>query len=126
MTGEQLKEQIEAFAPLLISILTLTNTFLSMKGMPCIQIDNATITQAVSAAATIVSVVWAWWRNNNVTEKAKISQEVLYGMKTGIVSDDEVLNFLNDQIQGAPIEDVPVEEEVKEAVQRSEDIDGQV
>ena len=126
MTGEQLKEQILAFAPLIISILTLTNTFLSMKGLPCIEIDNATITQAVSAIATIISILWAWWKNNNVTEKAKISQEVLSSMKTGIVSDNEVLNFLNDQIQGTPIEDLPVKEEVKEAVQHSEDIDGQV
>lgn len=126
MSKEELKQQIMAFAPLIISIITLVNTFLSAKGMPCIEIENETITQAVSAIATIVSLLWAWWKNNNVTEDSQISQQVLSCMKSGLISGNEVLEFLNEKLNSTPIEDISVEEEVKEAVQHSEDLDGQV
>lgn len=126
MNSDQLKQQIQAFAPLIISALTLTNTFLSMKGLPCIEIDNANITQAVSAIATIVSVVWAWWQNNNVTGKSQVSQKVLSALKSGTVTDNEVEEFLDDKTNPAPAEEKTVKEEVKEAVQHSEDLDGQV
>ena len=126
MTKEEVKEFIEAFAPLIISIVTLTNMVLSMKGLPCIEIDSATITQAVSGIAGAVSLIVAWWKNNNVTEDSQISQQVLSCMKSGLISGDEVLDFLDKKLDSSPFETETVEEEVKEAVQHSEDIDGQV
>lgn len=126
MTGEQVKEQIMAFAPLIISIITLINTFLSLKGLPCLEIGNQAITDTVSSIATIVSVTWAWWRNNNVTRKAQVSQEVLTDLKSDVITEGEVKDFLKNSKDPSPIEIETIEEEVKEAVQHSEDIDGQV
>lgn len=97
MTGEQIKERILAFAPLLISAVTLINTFLSLKGLPCISIADTDITTTVSAIAGIVSVVWSWWTNNNVTQAAQTSQQVLNGLKDGSITEQQVENLVNQE-----------------------------
>lgn len=96
MTGEQLKEKILAFAPLLISAVTLLNTFLSLKGLPCLTIADTDITTTVSAIASIVAVVWTWWTNNNVTPDAQVSQKVLDELKNGSITTEQVEQFVED------------------------------
>ena len=50
--------------------LALVNQFLTMLGHSMINIDDATITNAVSEVWLIVAAVWAWWKNNPFTEEA--------------------------------------------------------
>lgn len=120
MTGDELKKQIEAFAPLLISIVLLVNTYLSAKGLPCIGLTDENITTIVSGIASAASVIWTWWVNNNVTNDAQTSQLVLNCMKDGFITDQEVRNFIinkmNDLTKADP-------NEVKEAVEQSEKLD---
>lgn len=123
MTGDKLKEQIEAFAPLLISIVLLVNTFLSAKGLPCIGLTDENITTLVSGIASAVAVIYTWWTNNNVTEDAQISQLVLKCMKDGLISGGEVRDFLINKMNDLSTAD-PVE--VADVVERSEKLDDDI
>lgn len=123
MNGDKLKEQIMAFAPLLVSIVLLINTYLSSKGLPCIGLTETDITTLVSGIASVAAVIWTWWTNNNVTENAQISQLVLDSIKSGILSQDDVLNFIEAKANEAYKGENHTEEEVKEIVDRSEYLD---
>lgn len=50
--------------------LALVNQILTMSGHSMINIDDATITNAVSEVWIIVAAGWAWWKNNSFTEDA--------------------------------------------------------
>lgn len=54
----------------LILALALVNQLLSAVGRSPIQLDDATISDAVSVCFTIVAAVIAWWKNNSFTQPA--------------------------------------------------------
>lgn len=53
-----------------ILALALVNQLLTASGHPIINISDETITQLISAAATIVTAIIAWWKNNSFTQEA--------------------------------------------------------
>lgn len=96
MNAEELKAKIVAVAPLLITILALVNSFLTLKGLPSIQIGNEVITNIINNIADIVGIVWCWWKNNNFTKDAQIAQPVLNGLKAGTISEQQVDNLVKE------------------------------
>lgn len=96
MSGEELKAKIMAVAPLLITILALVNSFLTLKGLPAIEIGNELITTVINNIADIVGIVWCWWKNNNFTKPAQITQPVLNGLKAGTISEQQVENLVKE------------------------------
>lgn len=85
MTKEELIAKINALAPLIVTLLGCINAFLTLRGLPCIEIGDESITLTISSLAGIVGEVWSWWRNNNWTEPAREAQKVLNGLKDGKV-----------------------------------------
>lgn len=53
-----------------ILALALVNQLLTASGHAIINISDDTITQLISAAATIVTALIAWWKNNSFTQEA--------------------------------------------------------
>ena len=96
--GDELKEKILAFAPLVVSLVLLINTFLSAKGLPCIGLTDNDITTLISSIATVVSVIYTWWYNNNVSPNAQTSQVVLDVMNKGYLSREKVLMFVEENM----------------------------
>jgi len=54
----------------LILALALFNQLLTSTGHAVLQIDDATVTNTVTSLFTIGSAIWAWWKNNSVTQNA--------------------------------------------------------
>ncbi|WP_407350040.1 phage holin [Lactococcus garvieae] len=54
----------------LILALALLNQLLTSTGHAVLQIDDATVTNTVTSLFTIGSAIWAWWKNNSVTQNA--------------------------------------------------------
>ena len=63
--------------------LALVNQVLAIFGISPIPIADDTIQMLVSTAWTIVSAVWAWWKNNSVTRAALIGDDVMRSIKEG-------------------------------------------
>ena len=53
-----------------VLIVALTNQILAITGKEQLPIYENDIVQALTVIATIVSSVWAWWKNNSFTEPA--------------------------------------------------------
>lgn len=62
-------------------ILALANQLLSAVGHPVLPIEDATVEALVSSAATIVTALWSWWKNNSFTQAALVADEHLKSLK---------------------------------------------
>lgn len=67
--------------------LALVNQVLTILGHSMINIDDETITIAVSTIWTIVASIIAWWKNNSFTDAAIEADKYLYDLKTAYVDD---------------------------------------
>lgn len=58
----------------LVLLLALVNQALTMFGHPVLNIDDATITQLVTLAWTAGSAIWCYWKDNDVTKRARVKK----------------------------------------------------
>ena len=61
----------------LVLLLALTNQALTMFGHPVLNIDDATVTQLVTLAWTAGSAIWCYWKDNDVTRRARAKKSRL-------------------------------------------------
>ena len=67
-------ETIKAFIRLLVAAILMLNSALTAKGLNPIPFDESAFSDVALQVATGLSVIWVWWKNNNVTETAKRAQ----------------------------------------------------
>lgn len=60
----------EAIIRIAVLAITLANAILTASGKNPIQFDESAVTECLSYIISGAAAVWAWWKNNNVTEKA--------------------------------------------------------
>ena len=75
-----MQDTITAIARLIIPVIA---GVLTAAG---IQIDANTVAIIVCGVITVATFVWAWWKNNNITDAAKQAQ----GMLDALKSDTEI------------------------------------
>ena len=59
---------------LALPLVGIFNMWLVSKGYNPIPFSEEEVGQAIVAVATVITAVWAWWKNNNVTKLAQRSQ----------------------------------------------------
>lgn len=71
----------------LILLLALVNQGLSITGHAVLPIEDEQIESFVSAGWTTLASLWAWWKNNSITEAAieadKIKADLVEGREVG-------------------------------------------
>lgn len=67
-------ETIKAFIRLLVAAILMLNSALTAKGLNPIPFDETAFSDITLQIATGLSVLWVWWKNNNVTGKAQEAQ----------------------------------------------------
>lgn len=72
------KDTLMAFVRLACMLIT---TGLAMFG---ITVDADALFVGAMIVLALVAYIWAWWKNNNVTEAATKAQEVLTELKQGV------------------------------------------
>lgn len=58
-------------ASFIFMAFTIVNQYLTANGHNPIAIDESTILQIVSYVCSLVAAVWAWWKPNHFTQKAR-------------------------------------------------------
>ena len=74
---------VKAIIRLVVTIVLTVNAYLTAKGINPIPFDANTFTEVATQVAAGASVLWAWWKNNNVTSAAQTAQSVLTSIKQG-------------------------------------------
>lgn len=59
-----------------VLIVALFNQFLVNAGYSPLPFDNGGVEIAATTTLTIVASVWAWWKNNSLTRKARQADEL--------------------------------------------------
>ena len=95
MDKNELVAKIKAIAPLIITLLALINSFLTLKGLPSLEIGDQAITNTINTIADIVGIIWCWWKNNNFTVKAQVTQPVLNLLKKNRLTTGQVRQFID-------------------------------
>ncbi len=63
--------------------LALINQILTAAGHSIIPIDDETMSQLISAGATVATSLVAWWKNNSITKEARAADEYMHALKNG-------------------------------------------
>jgi SPP1 family holin len=91
-------ETIKAFIRLLVAAILAFNTVLTAKGLNPIPFDESAFSDVALQIATGLSVLWIWWRDNNVTAKARARKELSNKLKTGEVATVTVPKVEDDEM----------------------------
>ena len=66
-------------ARFLVLLLALANQALTMFGRPVLNIDDTAVTQLVSLLWTTISALWCYWKDNDITVRARARKARLAG-----------------------------------------------
>lgn len=79
---------------LVMVIIAIVNYALTAMGKPIINIGEDQITYVVNMVMNIAFIIYPAWKNNSFTDNAQIADEVLYALRDGKISKDELEAFI--------------------------------
>jgi len=71
----------ETIARTIVAAIALLNSVLIMIGKAPLDLDENTIYVVVSGIATIVTTIWVYWKNNDITPEAMIGSDYMRELK---------------------------------------------
>ncbi|MCO7120356.1 phage holin [Ihubacter massiliensis] len=61
----------------LVLVIVWINMVLVNRGLSPLPIDENGATELISEALAALATLWAWWKDNDVTKKARAKKEVI-------------------------------------------------
>ena len=74
---ENLHIKGDTIARTVVLFLALANQVMVALGWSPIELEEDSVYTLVSTVATLVTAIWAWWKNNSFTKAALKADEVL-------------------------------------------------
>lgn len=71
----------QAILRLTVLVILLMNQILIMLGWSPLPFSEEQLYEVASSVALVVTAIWTWWKNNNVTREAQDAQEYLNRLK---------------------------------------------
>lgn len=86
-----MNERIKATIRIIALFVTAINAVLAVKGIKPLPFDESIVYDVCSQIAFGLAAIWAWWKNNNVTQAAITGQQVVNSLKAqkGVFKDYE-------------------------------------
>lgn len=84
------------YVSIIMMVISFINYGLMVSGKPIIDLGEETITFAVNMVLGVIFIVYAAWRNQSVTESAQMADEVLYMLRDGKISKEELETFVEE------------------------------
>ena len=103
-----MNELSKAIIRLLVTFVLVLNAGLTAKGLNPIPFDESAVTDVLTQLFAAGSIVWSWWKDNNVTKKARAQKELSKKLKTGEVALTQVTEVEDDE----PVADLDTEYEM--------------
>ena len=76
-----MKDRVEALIRLIVALVPAVNIILVYFNKSPLPFSEDEINVALSAAISFIGILWSWWKNNNITFEAQVSQKNLEKMK---------------------------------------------
>lgn len=103
-----MNELSKAIIRLLVTFVLVLNAGLTAKGLNPIPFDESTVTDVLTQLFAAGSIVWSWWKNNNVTKTARAQKEISNKLKTGEIALTQATEVEDDE----PVADLDTEYEM--------------
>lgn len=81
---------------LIMVIIAIVNYILTAMGKPLVNIGEEQVTYAVNTVMNIVFILYPAWKNNSVTEKAAIADDILFSLRDGSISKADLEKFISE------------------------------
>ena len=94
-----MNELYKAIIRLLVTFVLVLNAGLTAKGLNPIPFDESAVTDVLTQLFAAGSIVWSWWKNNNITKKARAQKEISNKLKTGEVALTQVTEVEDDELK---------------------------
>lgn len=75
-------------------IIVIINYILTALGKPIINLGEDVITYGVNTVLNLIFIGFSMWKNNSITDNAIVADEVLYMLRDGKISKDELETFI--------------------------------
>lgn len=73
----------ETWARTIVLFIALINQILAIMGKGQIEIAESDIYQICSLVFTVISTIWAWWKNNSFSLSAQDGDKVMKALESG-------------------------------------------
>lgn len=77
----------------MVGLLIVNHALIAM-GKPVIDMGEEQVTLIVNTILDLVVIGYGLWKNNSFTERAQAADEVLYALRDGIITRDELNDFI--------------------------------
>ena len=98
-----------SWVSIVMVLLVIVNSVLTAMGKPVIEFQEDQITAIVTVIMDLVFIGFAVYKNQSITEFAQIADEILYMLRDGRISKDEVMTFIANHKNPERPTDEPVE-----------------
>lgn len=96
---------------LVMVLIVLINYVLTATGNPIIDLGEEEITYLVNTVLNLVFIGYAMWKNNSVTQNALMADQILYYLRDGKISKEELEKFIEDhKSSDVPTENIKIED----------------
>lgn len=72
---------VMALVRLIVPVFGVFNMWLIQKGYNPLPFSEEDVSAFLIGAATVLTTVWAWWKNSNITKEAQTAQLYLDDLK---------------------------------------------
>lgn len=76
-----MNERTKAIIRLLVALVPVLNIILVQFGKSPLPFSQEEVNAGLSAVVAVLGILWAWWKNNNMTRAAQSLQETLVELK---------------------------------------------
>lgn len=116
---------VRTYVSLVLVTVAVINYALLAAGKPIINLGEAEVTYAVNTLLSLLAIGYGVWKNNSVTEYAVLTDSILYMLRDGKVTREELEQFIADhKSPETPTEDVAKIENVETTEATDEEVKG--
>ena len=76
-----MSEKTKAIIRLLVALVPVLNIVLTALGKSPLPFTQEEVNVGLSTIVSVAGILWAWWKNNNITIEARIAQNTLDQLK---------------------------------------------
>ncbi len=93
------------YVSIVMVIIAIINYALTATGKPIISLEEETITYVVNNVLNLLFIGYVAWKNNSLSENAILADDVLYMLRDGKISKEELECFISEHKSS----EVPIE-----------------
>ena len=88
-----MRSRVEAIVRLIVALVPAINIVLVYFGKSPLPFSQDEVNIGLSMVIQVLAVIWAWWKNNNMTPEAQQAQKLLDELKAASRLQDAQMHF---------------------------------